>query len=658
MRPAILVLLALSPAMAAPPEVVVVKPVEREVFDHADFGGRTEASTTVQIRSRIDGSLDKVLFKEGSAVRKGDLLLQLDDRLQRAEVAKVEAEFRRAEARLKGVELDLSRMTKLADAKGVSREELEKAAAAAEEARATLLAARAGLEAARIHLEFTRITSPIDGRIGRAGAAAGNVVRAAEVLATVYAIDPLYVVFNLDERTLLRLARFTRGRNDDKVTAGLALTGDEGFPRIGVVDFPEPGVDAKTGTLRVRAVLPNPKGEVRPGQAVRVRLPLGDSRKALLVPDTAFVQVRGDGYAVLVVNDKNVLEERPVRIRPQADRMVEVEAGLKPGDRVVRDPEGRKAGETVKPNPPTGAADKPGDLGRTDPPARRLPDFPGTAPALVVTAGYPGADAHAVEAAAAAPIDAQIRGLEKMTHRVLACSDDGSMRLTLLFEKGTDLNKAQVLAQNRVAVALPALPDAVRQHGITVKKRGVFLAAVALVSPKDQYDRLFLANYGKLRLRDELAHVPGVTDVTFYGDAESVRQVRLLIDKEKLARMGLTVDGLANALRTQGLTAEAGPGRVPALTLGGRIADPEQLNRLEVSNDRDQKVPLGAVARVEAGEGWGNTTALDGKRCVMLLVSRLPDADPKATAKALRDHVADLANRAPQGMEVKLIADP
>ena len=108
----------------------------------------------------------------------------------------------------------------------------------------------------------------------RANATAGNLVRDADVLATIYALDPLHVIFNLDEQTALRLLRYTRDRGDAKVAVGLALTGDAGFPRTAGVDFVDPSVDPKTGTLRVRAVLPNPKEEVRPGQFVRVRVPL------------------------------------------------------------------------------------------------------------------------------------------------------------------------------------------------------------------------------------------------------------------------------------------------------------------------------------------------------------------------------------------------
>jgi multidrug efflux pump len=217
------------------------------------------------------------------------------------------------------------------------------------------------------------------------------------------------------------------------------------------------------------------------------------------------------------------------------------------------------------------------------------------------------------------------------------------------------LNEATVLAQRRIALAEPQLPELVRRNGVRIKRRGVHLAAVAVVSPTNQYDRLFLANYAKLRLPDEFARVPGVAHVAFYGDTEPGKRVRLDIDREKLAKTGLTVADLSNALRRQNIAVEAGAGRELTLALAGRLPDADQLGRLEVVNDKGQKVPLGAVARVEVGEGWGNTTGLDGKPCVLLLVSRLPDADPKATAKALREHVAALAKQAPEGMELKVI---
>lgn len=658
MRAPFIVILVAGPAFAAPPAVPVVKPVEREVFDHADFAGRTEASTTVEIRARLGGAVEKVLFKEGSTVKKGDVLLVLDDRLQRTEVQKALAEHRRAEARFKAAELDYGRLVRLGEAKSVSQDEVARASALVDEARASLMATRAAQEAARINLDYMRIESPISGRIGRATATAGALVQGAEVLATVYAVDPLHVTFDLDERTLLRLVRHLRGKADEKVTIGLALTGDDGFSRTAVVDFLDPALDPKTGALRVRATLANPKDEVRPGQRATVRVPLSNPRKALLVPEQAIDHSGAGGYTVLIVSDKDVLEQRRIEIGQVADGLVEVTAGLKPGDRVARDPARLQAGQPVKPQTAPDRANKNGDLGVGLPPERPVPELPGTGPALVVQAKYPGANAAVVAEVVSAPIDQQINGLEKLTHRVLACGNDGTMRLTLLFETGTDLNKAQVLAQNRVAMALPQLPDEVRRLGPSVKKRGVFLAAVAVRSPTDQYDRIFLANYAKARLGDELARVPGVADVTFYGDTEPGKQVRLLIDREKLARMGLTVSGLADALRDQGLTASIMGGHNPSLSLAGHLPDPDQLGRMEVANDKGQKVPIGNVARIELATGWGTATALDGKPCVLLLVSRLTDADVKATSKVLRDQMAELAKQAPEGVELKVIGEP
>jgi len=658
MRPTLLLVLLAVPTLAAPPQVVVVKPVEREVFDHADITGRTAASTTVEIRSRLAGQLDKVLFKEGAAVKKGDMLFLFDDRLQRAEVEKVQAEMARMEARLKVAELDYRRLVKLGEAKSVPQDEVARTAAALEDAKAAHLAAQAALNVARLQLEWTRVVSPIDGRIGRAKSTAGSVVRSADLLATVYAVDPLYVYFDLDERNLLRLVRHTRGRPDDKVSVGLALTGDEGFPHKAVVDFLEPAVDPKTQTLRVRAVLPNPKDEVRPGQTVRVRVPLGVPRKALLL------QFRGGGVFrvadreyVLVVNERNILEEKTVVIGADG----EVLKGLDHDDRVVdtfESPRGLKAGDEVRPKPDKdtpATGPKPGGHGFVAPPVPPLPEFPASGPALVVTAKHPGATAHVVEDTVAAPVGQQLNGLERLKHRVLACSSDGTMRLTLLFEPGTDLNIAAESARKRIALAEPTLPEVVRRQGITIKKPGVHLAAVAVLSPNERYDRDFLARYAKARIPDELARVPGLAGVTFYGDTEPGKQVRLDIDREKMARMGLTVAGLMNALRLQNIVAEAGGGRQLSLTLAGRLPDPVQLGRLEVANDKGQKVPVGAVARIEVGEGWANTTDLDGKPCVLLLVTRLADADPTTTAKALREHVAALAKQAPDGMGLKVI---
>src|SRR5262245_44539009 len=227
MRSAILVL-AFTPALiAAPPEVVVCQTVEREVTDFAEFTGRVEPSTSVDVRSMITGYLDKVLFKEGAEVKKGDLLFQLDDKLQRAELAKAEAEATRAEARLKLAEADHQRIAKLLGAKAVTPEELDKSAAALAEAKAAIMLARATIEMAKHNLESTRIVARISGRIGRSRLDPGNIVRADAdkdgPLATIIVVDPVHVAFDVDERTLLRVLRLTREREGAKLPVAIGV---------------------------------------------------------------------------------------------------------------------------------------------------------------------------------------------------------------------------------------------------------------------------------------------------------------------------------------------------------------------------------------------------------------------------------------------------
>jgi multidrug efflux system membrane fusion protein len=653
MRTAWVLLACVPVALAGPPDVAVIHPVQREVFDHVDIAGRIEASQSVKIRARVSGYLEKMHFKEGSLVKTGDLLFQIDDRLQRAELDKAQAEVKKAEAGLKLAQSDHDRVVKLGKM-DVAREEADRYLAVLDQAKATVAAAQAALAEAKLNLGFTRIASPIDGRIGRTSVDVGNLVREADGLAAVYALDPVYAVIDLDERTLLSLRRFLRDRDDRTVSVAVALTGDEGFPRQAKLDLIDPVVDPKTGTIRARAVLPNPTDEMRPGQFVRVRVQLGERHAAVLLPEEPIERAGADGFRVLVVNEKNVIEERRIEVGARHDGLYVV-TGLTEGDRVVRDPRGLKAGDEVRPRDKKGtpADSKPKGTGPLSGPPRPPAALPGTGPALVVTATYPGANTTVLEDTVAAPIGRQIDGLEGMTHRLTACADDGTVRMTLLFPKGTDLNRAMVLAQNRVALAEPALPDLVRRLGITVRKRGVYLGAVAIVSPSDRYDRTYLMNYTSLQVRDELARVAGIADATFYGDAEPGPRVHMHLDPDKLAAIGLTAADVTAAVQQQNVAVEssrAGP------IIQGQVSDPEALGEIVIKADKDGRtIRLRNVARLEMVSGFGTTATVDGKAAAVLLVSRLPDSDAKDAAKALKARVAELAKHLPEGLEIKVI---
>jgi RND family efflux transporter MFP subunit len=332
-------------AFAEPPEVAVVKPVERELKDETTFVGHTDASTTVEIRARDSGLVENVLFKEGSTVKKGEILFQLDNRIRKAEMDKAAAEVAVAEAKLKGAEAELQRARKLLEAKAISQEEYTKFLTVLEEAKAAMLASRASLEVAKLNLERTRIVAPIDGRIGRSHVDAGNIVKGdgGTLLATIIVADPLYVYFEIDDRSLLRLMKLGK---DAQRTAIVIPGGDSKSAYDATIDFVDNKVN--NNAIRVRATLPNPKGELLPGLYAKVRVAFGPSRKVLCLPRSTIAAAE-EMASVLVVGEKNVLVERKVRVGPSVGDLRAIEEGVKADDVVVLHRQGRKAGDEIKP---------------------------------------------------------------------------------------------------------------------------------------------------------------------------------------------------------------------------------------------------------------------------------------------------------------------
>jgi RND family efflux transporter MFP subunit len=342
---------------AKAPEVPVARPLERRVTDHEDYTGRTEAAARVELRARVTGYLDKISFKEGAEVKRGDVLFEIDPRPYKAELDRAEAAVVQAETRLKLAEANYKRMLALAARAAISREEVEKARAERDLAQAEVRAARATLEVARLTLSFTRVVAPLDGRIGRRLVDPGNLVKADEtVLATIVSSNPMYVYFQVDERTVLRLRRAQVAGKLKAGPAGLpvmmALADEKGFPHRGTVNFADTHIDPNTGTLRLRAVLANADGLLLPGLFVRVRLPVAEPYRALLVPERAVMlgAKKGERPFVYVVNDKNELVERQVELGARYDGLRAVKGGLKATDWVVIGGlEGLRPGTVVRP---------------------------------------------------------------------------------------------------------------------------------------------------------------------------------------------------------------------------------------------------------------------------------------------------------------------
>lgn len=339
---AVCLVLPLAGARAAepekPPRVEVTRPVSRTVTDNELFTGRLTAAQTVDIRPRVSGYLIRALFKEGADVKKGDLLFEIDPRPYQTELNRAKTTLDAAEARLKLAQAEYARNRALFTKAAVSREELDRSKSALDLARAQVAVAKATLDMARINFDFTRVMAPIDGRIGRRLLDPGNLVKADDtLLATIVSREPMYVYFDVDERTLLRLRRTARdgkARADTELPAWMSLADEKGYPHRGVVNFTDIRVDAATGTLRMRAVFANPTGFLLPGLFVRVRLPVGKPYKALLVPEGAVEPIKTRRF-VYVVNEKDVVERRRVVLGGLDGGMRVVKEGLKPDDRVI-----------------------------------------------------------------------------------------------------------------------------------------------------------------------------------------------------------------------------------------------------------------------------------------------------------------------------------
>jgi membrane fusion protein, multidrug efflux system len=337
-----------EPAAPEPPTLPVSQPVERQVIDYVDFAGRTDAAQSVKIIPRVTGYLTKASFKEGSDVKRGDLLFEIDPRPYQAQLDQAMSQLYGNESRLKVAHADSARARELAKTPGViSESDLARYQAAEEDAAASLQAAKASVEVYKLNLDYCRITSPIDGQAGRYHLTPGNLATQDQtVLTTVMSSDPMYVYFEMDERTLLHIRRaMNDGRikrpENDAFPVTIGLQDERGYPRRSTVDFVDGQLNFTTGTATLRAVLqnPTPAGGTRllsPGMSVRVRMPLGQPHAALLVVDRAVgVDHQGLKY-VYVLDANNTVEHRRVETGAlEADGLRVISSGLKPNERIL-----------------------------------------------------------------------------------------------------------------------------------------------------------------------------------------------------------------------------------------------------------------------------------------------------------------------------------
>jgi RND family efflux transporter MFP subunit len=328
----------------APVAVTVSYPVERDVTDFADFTGRTAAVESVEVRARVWGYLDKVNFKEGSLVKKGDVLFEIDSRVYRADLERAQGAVAQCEARLRRLERDFSRARNLLARRAVGQEEFDRYESDYREAAANLEVAKANRDLAALNLGYTKVVAPVSGRVSRYVVTVGNLIQSGDqnggtLLTTLVSVDPMYVYFDMDEHTVLRvreLIRAGKAKSAHETTwpVALGLATAEGFPHQGTINFEDNQVNPRTGTLRVRGVFPNKDEALSPGFFARVRVPIGEPHPALLVADRAIDTDLGQ-KVLFLVDDKNAVLSRAVRPRALHQGLREIAGGLTRGERVI-----------------------------------------------------------------------------------------------------------------------------------------------------------------------------------------------------------------------------------------------------------------------------------------------------------------------------------
>lgn len=290
-------------------------------------------------------------------------------------------------------------------------------------------------------------------------------------------------------------------------------------------------------------------------------------------------------------------------------------------------------------------------------------------PSIVVRATYPGADAETIAATVATPLEQEINGVENMLYLSSYSTADGSMSLTVTFELGTDLDQAQVLVQNRVAIAEPRLPQEVRALGVTTTKSSPDLMMVVhMLSPDDSFDQLYVSNYARSQVRDRLVRLDGVGDLLIFGEREF--SARVWLDPDRLASLGLTAGDVVDALREQNVQVSGGSLGAPpnnsdsafqvAITTQGRLQTPREFAEVIVkASDDGRVVRIRDIARVEIGaRSYVTNSYLDNKPAVALGIFQRPGSNALASAEEIISVMDDLAENFPPGLEYRVVYNP
>ena len=538
--------------------MTVQTPVFSQVTDEDSYTGWLRPSEKVEVRARVRGHIKKVDFHDGDMVTKDQLLFELDPRPFQAQIDQALAQSKAIEAQKIALEKDVARYQLLIKSKAVSQQDLDKAIADVGYASAQIDARMEEVKSRQLDLEFSRITAPIAGKIGRAMLTEGNLVNAGgsdPVLTTIIAVDPIALYFSVDEPALQKFlkadqdARQKSGGAPDKrplrerkLKIRFGLETDEGFPHEATLDFANNEIDSTTGTIEVRADVPNPDGLFAPGYRVRVSSSRRRSLRCDLVPEIGDQHRSGSKISPdrRWQGDRQTLRRaaRPIagrwhasRQQPEAAtgqghanhrrRNAARHASITPSSRFLSRRRRKRrhsfarhvshirghSSSIVHHDFPFlhrpadfrhGALDRHRDRRRRGRasvcPSPSIPRSPRRSSRF--RRPIPGANAKTVADIVAIPIEQEVNGVERMLYMSSRSTNDGQMLLDVTFEVGTNLDMAQVLVQNRVAIAEAKLPEEVKRLGVTTKKKSpAILMCVNIISPDGSYESTLLEQF-------------------------------------------------------------------------------------------------------------------------------------------------------------------
>ena len=332
------------PSAPPPPPVSVAAVIEKQVNDWDEFTGRLEAIDKVEVRPRVSGYIERIAFREGSEVNKGDLLFEIDPRPFRAELDRVEAELARARSQAELAQSQLRRSEQLLQQNFISQQAYDDRVSASREAAANVKAAEAAVTNARLNLDYTKVRAPVAGRVSRAEVTVGNLVNGlggpnATLLTTLVSLDPIYAYFEGDEQVYLKYGELARASarpssrtNRNPIYLGLA--NEQGHPHQGYVDFVDNQLNTQTGTIRARAVFDNKDRIFTPGLFARLKLIGSGTYDAILINDRAIGTDQSKKFVLVVGTDSKAMY-REVKLGPMVDNLRVIKQGLKPGEVIV-----------------------------------------------------------------------------------------------------------------------------------------------------------------------------------------------------------------------------------------------------------------------------------------------------------------------------------